>query len=119
MSSTNLSLGYFDLVAQGNTVEVDVRLDEETADALFVQEATAEAARQEAVSSHAAREAKDVSKLFGDSEDEVEPAVETRATQRARATVVESFESELEKQPQPQLSIPGSRATPTKKKTRA
>ncbi|KAB2629109.1 hypothetical protein D8674_033904 [Pyrus ussuriensis x Pyrus communis] len=58
---------------------VDVGLDKEAGDAFILQEAEAEAVRQ------GAGEGRDVFKLFGDSEGEVEPVVETRATRRTRA----------------------------------
>lgn len=77
---------------------MDVRLDEEVADALVVQEVGAEAARQEAKSNYATGEGEDVSELFKDSEDKAEPTVETRATRPERATVVESSEFEPEEQ---------------------
>ncbi|KAM1952079.1 hypothetical protein ACFX15_006615 [Malus domestica] len=59
------------LETQGNT--------EKGAEILVIQEAAAEVARQGVGSSHVEGKAGDVSELFGDSEDEVEPTVETRA----------------------------------------
>ncbi|KAM0994004.1 hypothetical protein ACFX2I_009590 [Malus domestica] len=117
--SYNPFLGYFKLAAQGNIGNVDVGLDEKAADALVLEEAVAEATRQGDGSSHVAGDAKDLSKLFGDYEGEAEPIVETRATCWTRATVVESSKSEPEDRSQPQLSIPGSRTTLTKKRTNA
>ncbi|KAM1110802.1 hypothetical protein COP2_010285 [Malus domestica] len=61
----------------------------------------------------------DLSKLFRDFDGEAEPVAETRATRRIRALVVESSESEPEEQSKPHLSIPGSWATLTKKRTKA
>lgn len=58
---------------------MDVGLDEETADALVLQEVAAEAAMQGAGSSYAVGDAEDISELFGDFEGEVEPVVETWA----------------------------------------
>lgn len=80
---------------------MDVGPEEEDADAFVLQEAAAEveAARREARSSHAVGDAEDIFEMFGDSEGEVKPVVETRAPWRTKATVVESSESELDEQP--------------------
>lgn len=45
--------------------------------------------------------------------------MKARAHRRARVTVIESSEYEPEERPQPQLALPGLRATPTKKKAKA
>ncbi|KAB2631320.1 TMV resistance protein N-like [Pyrus ussuriensis x Pyrus communis] len=92
---------------------------ENVEDTLVLKEAAAEATRQKTGSSHAAGYVEDLFELFGDFEGEAEPVLETRAPRRTRASVVETSESEPEEQPRAQLSIPGPRATPTKKMTRA
>ncbi|XP_070677798.1 uncharacterized protein [Malus domestica] len=99
--------------AQGNTKAVEVGLEEEAVCAFVFQEVAVEAERQ------GAEEGKDVSKVLRDSEGEVELVVETQATWRTRAMVVESSESGPEQRPRAQLSIPGLQATPTKKRTKA
>lgn len=88
-------------------------------DALVLQEAVIEAARQDARSSQAVEDDEDITELFGDSEVEAEPKVETRASRQAKTIVVKTSESEPEEQTQPQLALPDPRATPTKKRTRA
>ena len=93
---------------------MDVGLNEEARDTFVLQEATTEAATQDAGSSHA----EDLLEMFGDSEGEAKPIAETRAARRTRATVVESLESEPEDQHRPSLSIPVSRAILTNKRTR-
>lgn len=91
---------------------MDVEQDEDAADAFVLQEVVAEAERQ------GVGESGNVSELLEDLDGEVEPMMGTRATQRTQATLVEFSESEPEERPRAQLSIPGLRATPTKKKTR-
>lgn len=54
------------------------------------QEVAAEAARQGDGAS------RDISELFGNLGDEVEPSMEVRATRRTRATVAETSKSESE-----------------------
>ncbi|KAM2227438.1 hypothetical protein ACFXTI_014243 [Malus domestica] len=81
------------LIAQGNIEGVDVGLDKEVGEAFVLQEAEAKAAKQ------SIRHGGDISKLLRDSEGEVKFLVETWATRRTRATVVESSEFEPEKRP--------------------
>ena len=85
-----------------------VRQDEDVADAFILQEAAIEAKRQ------GAGEGINVSELLGDYEGEAEPIVEPRAMRRTRSTIVETSESEPKERPRAQLSITGSRATPSK-----
>ncbi|KAB2625519.1 hypothetical protein D8674_017179 [Pyrus ussuriensis x Pyrus communis] len=80
--------------------------------------AVTKAARREAESSQAVGDTRNISKLFGESEADARPEVETRVPKRAKVTVVKSSESEPEEQPQPRLTLLGPRATPTKKRTR-
>ncbi|KAM1965837.1 hypothetical protein ACFX15_046122 [Malus domestica] len=101
------------LLIISNTEEVNVGLDEEAEEAFILQKVAAEAERQ------GAGDGGDFSKLFGDSEDEVEPEVEVWAIRWARITVVETLESKAKERARAQLSIPGLRATPTKKRTKA
>lgn len=75
----------------------------------------AEVARQEAGSSHTTKNAEDFSELFEDSEAEAGPEVDKQTPRQARATVMESSESEPEERPTPQLALPGPRVTPTRK----
>ncbi|KAB2615662.1 hypothetical protein D8674_022250 [Pyrus ussuriensis x Pyrus communis] len=104
---------------QGNIEEVNVGPEEEAADALVLQKATVEAARQEVGSSQATGDAGYISELFSKSEVKVGPEVEIRAFRQAKVTVVESSESEPEERPQAQPALPGPRVTPTKKMIRA
>ncbi|KAB2631181.1 hypothetical protein D8674_008700 [Pyrus ussuriensis x Pyrus communis] len=76
---------FLDFAPQGNIEEVDVGQKEDIDDALVLQEATAEEAR----------DAKDISKLFSESEAKARPKLETKAPRRAKASVVKSLESEL------------------------
>lgn len=98
---------------------MDIALEEEVVNAVILQEAAAEAARQGAGSSQAAGDTEDISELFRDSEVEAGPKVETSAPRRARATIMESSDSRLEERPQAQLALPGLRETPTKKRTKS
>ncbi|KAB2612199.1 hypothetical protein D8674_041704 [Pyrus ussuriensis x Pyrus communis] len=86
---------------------IDVGSEEESADALILQEVAAEAKRQKV------GEGGDTSKLFRDSEAEREPKVNIRAPKWARIVVVENSDSEAEKQPKLK------RAISTRKSTRA
>lgn len=79
MSFTN---SYFGFATQSNTEDVDVGPKENAADALVLQEVTAKTVRQDARSILAAGDTKDISELFGGSEDEVEPEVETRTSRQ-------------------------------------
>ncbi|KAB2617769.1 hypothetical protein D8674_013638 [Pyrus ussuriensis x Pyrus communis] len=63
-------------------------------------------ARQEAGSSHTTKNAEDFSELFEDSEAEAGPEVDKQTPRQARATVMESSESEPEERPTPQLALP-------------
>lgn len=105
-SFINSSFTYF-LVAQGNTETTDIRSDKEDADVLILQEAATEAERREA------RECGDIYELFGDSEAEEEAEANTRTPRLVRTVLVETSDSELEKQPKPK------RATLTRKSTRS
>lgn len=60
----------------------------------------------------------DISELFSEPKAEAGPQVETRASRRARVSIVESSKSEPEERPQAQLALAGPRVTPIKKKTR-
>lgn len=75
--------------------------------------------RQEAGSSQAGEDTGDISELFGDIKVEAEPYVETWVARWIRSTMVEFSEFEPEEKPAPQLALPGPRATPTRKRTRA
>lgn len=79
---------------------MNVRPEEEAADALVLQKAIAEAGRQEVGSSQAAEDAGYISELFSESKVEVGPEVQIRVFCRANVTVVESLESEPEERPQ-------------------
>ncbi|KAM1771978.1 hypothetical protein ACFX11_046730 [Malus domestica] len=92
---------------------MDVEQDEEVGDAFVLQKAASEVERQGVGAGG------DVSELLGDLEGEVECVVETQTTRQTRVTVVECSESEPQERPQAQLSIPGLRVTPTKKRIRA
>ena len=81
--------------------------EEESADALILQEAATEAKRREIGGGG------DISDLLGDSEAEGELEISTRAPKRSWIVVVETSDSEPEKQSKPK------RATSTKKSTRA
>lgn len=86
---------------------VTIGLEEESADTQILHEAAAEAKRGKA------GEGGDISKLFGDSEAEGEPKASTRASKRARTTVVETCNSEPEERSE------SKRAIPTRKSKRA
>ncbi|KAM2482929.1 uncharacterized protein [Malus domestica] len=105
--------------AQGNPDEVHVMLNEEVVDALVLHEAAVEAARQEVGSSHVPEDVGVISEMFSESETKAGPEEETRAPCRARSTVVESSDSELEGRPRAKLDLPAPRTTPTKKRTRS
>ncbi|KAM1011366.1 hypothetical protein ACFX13_047479 [Malus domestica] len=92
---------------------MDVGQDEEVGNAFVLQEAAAEVKRQGVGAGG------DVSEPLGDLEGKVECVLETQTTRQTRVTVVECLESEPKERPQAQLSIPGLRVTPTKKRTRA
>lgn len=100
LPSSNPFLGFLTLTAQGNTKRVDVGLDEKAGDAFILQEAATKVVR------HGVGEGGDVSKLFGDSEDEAENVAEPWATQRTRETMVENSKFEPKERPRAQLSIP-------------
>lgn len=72
---------------------MNVGPEEEVVYALVIQKTTAKVARQEVESSQATG---DISELFNNSKAEVKPEVKTWAPRRARATVVETLESEPE-----------------------
>ncbi|KAB2608629.1 formin-like protein 14 [Pyrus ussuriensis x Pyrus communis] len=91
--------------SQGNTEEVDVRPEEEVANALALQEAITEVTRQEVRSSQATGDTGDIFELFDDLEDEAGPEVETQAPRRARETMVESSKFEPEERPQPRPPV--------------
>ncbi|KAB2631952.1 TMV resistance protein N-like [Pyrus ussuriensis x Pyrus communis] len=71
--------------------QLDVGLDEKTVDELVLQDVAVEVTRL------GAGEGEDISELFGDSEAEVKPEVETRAPRQARATMVETSEPQATK----------------------
>lgn len=98
---------------------MDIGQEEETADVLVLQEAATEAVRQGVGSSQAAGDVGDIAELFSELEAKAGPEVETRAPRRAKASIVESLESEPKERSQTQLALLGPRATPTKKMTRS
>ena len=98
---------FLELAAQGNAETADIGPEEEAADTLILQEAVAEAIKQEA------GEFGDISELFRDSKADEEPEAGTQVPRRARATMRKTFESKPEKQPE------SERITPIRKKTRA
>ncbi|KAB2634778.1 hypothetical protein D8674_038198 [Pyrus ussuriensis x Pyrus communis] len=104
---------------ENNFYEAGVELEEETADALVLQEAAAEVARQKAGSSHVHEDVKNISKMFSESETEAGPEVETRALRWARSAVVESSNSKPERVSKAKPDSSAPRATPTKKITRS
>lgn len=93
--------------------------ENEVVDALVLQEATGKAARQKVGSSHAFGDAGDILELLSEPEAEAGLEVETRASRRASASIVESSKSEPEERPQAQLALAGPRVTSMKKRTKA
>ncbi|KAM1018318.1 hypothetical protein FF1_039802 [Malus domestica] len=89
------------LIVEGHAEKVDVGPKEEVADALVLQEVAAKVARQGARSNHAARDAGDISELFGDSEDEAGPNMEIQAPRHAR----QLWWSPLSQSPSPRNSL--------------
>lgn len=111
-------LTLFTLAALNTSGEAEVGQEEEAVDALVMQEADAEATKQEVDTSHVPKDIEKISVMFSDSETEAKSEVETRTHLRVRPYVVESFGSEPEKKSKAKHDLPAPRATPTKKRTR-
>ncbi|RXI09162.1 hypothetical protein DVH24_023323 [Malus domestica] len=74
--------------AQGNYKEVDVGPKEEAADALVLQDATTEVARQEVSSSYVPKDVGNISEMFSELETKDGSEAKTRVPRRARSYVV-------------------------------
>ncbi|KAB2625669.1 hypothetical protein D8674_017329 [Pyrus ussuriensis x Pyrus communis] len=72
-------------------------------------------ARKETGFSHVLEDAGNIFEMFSESETELGPEVETRASRRVMYAVVESFDSNPEGRSQARLDPPTLRATPAKK----
>ncbi|KAB2594999.1 hypothetical protein D8674_030449 [Pyrus ussuriensis x Pyrus communis] len=106
------------LRTQGNPDEVVLgQEEEEAADALVLQEVTAEATGQKAGLSQALGEIENVSKMLSDSKTEAGPEAETMTSRPANLRVVESFNPEFEERSKAKHDAP--RTAPTRKKTRS